>query len=155
MTIKRHTGVLCGCLQWVLGEKSWIIIPFRLRSACWEKSADDILKYFSSFSQKQCLTIHENCLPRRQFSWIFKACFLEKKIRKLSADCRLLNLPREWVKVKIQASLQQFSYMYLLIIKLWHMATLGRKEMKPPHYTCISLKRLIFWVKFSADDILK
>ena len=31
-------------------------------------SADDILKYFLIFSRKYNLTLHANCLPRRQFA---------------------------------------------------------------------------------------
>ena len=35
--------------------------------------------FFLFFPTKYALTFHANCLPRRQFAWIVKAYFLEKK----------------------------------------------------------------------------
>ena len=51
--------------------------------------------FFLIFPRKQDLTLHENCLLRRQFAWSVRSYFLGK-IRKISSVCHLLNMPITW-----------------------------------------------------------
>ena len=50
---------------------------------------------FLVFSRKQNLTLHANCLLKRQFAWSVRSNF-QGKTRKISSVCRLLNLPIAW-----------------------------------------------------------
>ena len=66
------------------------------RLALWVKfSADDILKYFSYFSQKTGFDISCKLSPLETICMKCQILFWGK-IRKISPICRLLNMPREW-----------------------------------------------------------
>ena len=48
----------------------------------WANSADDkLMMFFLFFPRKEDLTLHANCLPRRQFAWNVKSYFQGKIIK--------------------------------------------------------------------------
>ena len=70
----------------------------------WYVLADDLLKYFPYFPQKQVLTFHVNCLKWRKLAWNVKYWFLGKNIINMSSA-----LAQRVVKVKTNST-----YLFLL-----------------------------------------
>ena len=74
-------------------------------SMLWANSADDkLIFFFLIFPRKQDLTVHANCLLRRQFTWNVKSYFLGN-IRKNISKYLLLNflpsmlsLEKKWIE---------------------------------------------------------
>ena len=82
------------------------------RFACWVKtSADDILKYFSYFSQKKGFHISCKLSPRRQFACNVKSCFL-RKVRENVTKLSAAQLTQRVVEVKHVNTLKDLSLKY-------------------------------------------
>ena len=92
-------------------------------------STDDILKYFSYFSQRICFDVSWNCLPLRQFAWNFKSCFLGK-IRKNIISLLFFEFSLNVLTVKKNPKKQNKTKTYKNNSKTfyWELWELGKRE---------------------------